>query len=116
MHPLYDWQITEAQALEYCKSKGFDFGGLYDIFPRLGCYCCPLQRKQSWRALYDNFPELFKKSLQMEAECEHDTKFANGKKLADYTAEFKAADEMERISIPLFVYECPKERGEDGRK
>ena len=52
----------------------------------------------------------------MEAECEHDTKFANGKKLADYSAEFKAADEMERISIPLFVYECPKEREEDGRK
>ncbi|MDD6133287.1 MAG: phosphoadenosine phosphosulfate reductase family protein [Selenomonadaceae bacterium] len=112
VHPLYDWQITEVQALEYCKSKGFDFGGLYDIFPRLGCYCCPLQRKQSWRALYDNFPELFEKSLQMEAECEHDTKFATGKKLADYSAEFKAADEMERISIPLFVYECPKEREE----
>jgi hypothetical protein len=38
----------------------------------------------------------------MEADCEHDTKFSNGKKLADYAAEFKAADEMERISIHLF--------------
>lgn len=63
----------------------------------------PKMRVIGWRALYDNFPELFEKSLQMEAECEHDTTFANGKKLADYTAEFKAADEMERISIPLFV-------------
>lgn len=58
-----------------------------------------------WQEKYDNFPELFEKSLQMEAECEHDTKFANGKKLADYTAEFKAADKMEIISIPLFVEE-----------
>ena len=36
-HPLYDWGVTEAQALQYCKGKGFDFGGLYDRFKRLGC-------------------------------------------------------------------------------
>jgi 3'-phosphoadenosine 5'-phosphosulfate sulfotransferase (PAPS reductase)/FAD synthetase len=102
VHPLYDWRITEAEALEYCYARGYDFGGLYNIFPRLGCYCCPLQRKQSWRALYDNYPDLFARALKVEADCEHDTRFANGKKLADYAAEFETADEMERISIPLF--------------
>lgn len=28
VHPLYDWGITEKQALEYCYSKGFDWGGV----------------------------------------------------------------------------------------
>ena len=39
-HPLFDWNITEADALRYCQSKGFDFGGLYERFRRLGCWCC----------------------------------------------------------------------------
>lgn len=41
-HPLFDWGITEADALRYCRSKGFDFCGLYDKFKSLGCWCCPL--------------------------------------------------------------------------
>ena len=40
-HPLFDWHVTEAKALEYCYEKGFYFGGLYTKFSRLGCYCCP---------------------------------------------------------------------------
>lgn len=28
-YPLVDWQITEKQALEYCYSRGFNWGGVY---------------------------------------------------------------------------------------
>lgn len=61
IHPLYDWCLTEKEALEYCYSKGFDFGGVYNIFKRVSCYCCPLKQISEVRKLKENFPELFKK-------------------------------------------------------
>ena len=33
-YPLVEWKITEAQALQICYSRGFDFGGLYEIYRR----------------------------------------------------------------------------------
>lgn len=27
VHPLFDWGITEAEALQYCYDRGFDWGG-----------------------------------------------------------------------------------------
>jgi 3'-phosphoadenosine 5'-phosphosulfate sulfotransferase (PAPS reductase)/FAD synthetase len=43
-YPLVDWGITEAQALQLCYDRGFDFGGLYRIYHRASCWCCPFQR------------------------------------------------------------------------
>ena len=40
-YPLVEWGITEAQALQACYDRGFDFGGLYEIYHRASC----------WRAL-----------------------------------------------------------------
>jgi len=34
VYPLVDWGITEADALQFCYEKGFDFGGLYKIYNR----------------------------------------------------------------------------------
>ncbi|MBD5113578.1 MAG: phosphoadenosine phosphosulfate reductase family protein [Ruminococcaceae bacterium] len=61
IHPLADWQMTESDCLEYCYSKGFDWGGLYKIFHRVSCWCCPLQSIEELRKLHDNFPELWEK-------------------------------------------------------
>lgn len=58
-YPLADWGITEKQALEYCYNKGFDFGGLYKIFDRVSCWCCPLQGLEELRMLRKYFPELW---------------------------------------------------------
>lgn len=60
-YPLVDWNITEKQALEYCYDKGFDFGGLYELFDRVSCWCCPLQGLVELRALRTHFPELWTK-------------------------------------------------------
>ncbi len=58
-YPLVDWGVTEKQALEYCYAKGFDFGGLYELFGRVSCWCCPLQGLVELRALRTHFPELW---------------------------------------------------------
>lgn len=50
-YPLVDWGITEAQALQLCYDRGFDFGGLYEIYHRASCWCCPLQRIDELRQL-----------------------------------------------------------------
>lgn len=59
-YPLVEWNITEEQALQYCYSKGFDWGGLYEKFSRVSCWCCPLQSLKELKVLYKEFPELWK--------------------------------------------------------
>ena len=66
-YPLIEWGITEAQALQYCREKGFDWGGLYELFPRVSCFCCPLQRIGELRTLRKNFPDLWGKMLEWDA-------------------------------------------------
>lgn len=65
-YPLVEWGVTEKQALEYCYSKGFDWGGLYDKFHRVSCWCCPLSRIGELRVLYNDFPELWKELVEMD--------------------------------------------------
>ena len=68
--PLVEWNMTEANALKYCLDRGYDWGGLYDIFDRVSCFCCPLQRLSEVRKLRKHFPELWRQMLDWEAEYE----------------------------------------------
>ena len=65
-YPLVDWKITEAQALQICYSRGFDFGGLYEIYRRASCWCCPLQRIDELRKLRTHHPELWARLREMD--------------------------------------------------
>lgn len=65
--PLIEWGVTEKEALEYCYSKGYDWGGLYNIFPRVSCYCCPLQGDKELSNLRTHFPELWQKMREWDA-------------------------------------------------
>jgi len=44
-YPLLEWGVHSLVALEYCQSRGFNWGGLYEIYPRVSCSCCPFSRK-----------------------------------------------------------------------
>ena len=65
-YPLVEWGWTEADALQYCYDKGFDWGGLYQHFNRVSCWCCPLQNLNSLRTLRHNFPDLWAKLLEWQ--------------------------------------------------
>ena len=65
-YPLVEWKITEAQALQICYSRGFDFGGLYEIYRRASCWCCPLQRIDELRKLRIHHPELWARLREMD--------------------------------------------------
>ena len=58
-YPLVEWQMTEADCLAYCYDRGFTWGGLYEIFDRISCWCCPLQSLEELRKLYTHFPDLW---------------------------------------------------------
>ena len=65
-YPLVEWGITEAQALQICYDRGFDFGGLYKIYHRASCWCCPLQRIGELRKLRRHHPELWARLWDMD--------------------------------------------------
>lgn len=65
--PLVEWNVCEADALAYCKQRGFTWGGLYELFSRVSCFCCPLQPLDELRTLRRKFPDLWKKMLRMES-------------------------------------------------
>ena len=65
-YPLVEHAITEAQALQMCYDHGFDFGGIYEVYNRCSCYCCPLQRISELRMLRKNHPDLWEKLRVMD--------------------------------------------------
>jgi len=65
-YPLVDWYITEKQALQYCYDLGFNWGGLYEKFNRVSCWCCPLSRIGELRTLHNDFPELWQELKRLD--------------------------------------------------
>lgn len=64
--PLVEWGWTEKDCIEYCYSKGFDWEGLYKIFPRVSCWCCPLKSLEELRNLRKHFPDLWAELKDMD--------------------------------------------------
>lgn len=60
--------VTEAEALAYCYAHGFNWGGLYETFSRVSCWCCPLQPLAELRKLRHEFPELWARLRDMDAK------------------------------------------------
>ena len=67
-HPLVEWGWKEADALQYCYDHGYDWEGLYKIFKRVSCWCCPLQPIPELRKLYHNFPNLWQKLKELDSK------------------------------------------------
>mgnify|MGYP003219041800 CR=1 FL=1 len=65
-YPLMDWGITEKEALRICYDRGYDFGGLYQIYRRCSCWCCPLQGIGEPRKLRQHHPELWERLREMD--------------------------------------------------
>lgn len=66
IYPLVEWGWTEQDCLEYCYSLGYDWQGLYKLFKRVSCWCCPLQPLEALRTLYKNFPDLWAELKDMD--------------------------------------------------
>ena len=69
VYPLVEWGITEKDALQICYDRGFDFGGLYQIYNRASCWCCPFQRIEELRKLRKYHPQLWLRLLEMDKKA-----------------------------------------------
>lgn len=65
-HPLVEWGWTEADCLKYCYRYGYDWEGLYEIFGRVSCWCCPLKSLEEYRKLRKHFPDLWEELRDMD--------------------------------------------------
>lgn len=65
-YPLVDWGITEKDALKICYDRGYDWNGLYKIYHRCSCWCCPLQRIGELRKLRVHHPELWERLRELD--------------------------------------------------
>jgi 3'-phosphoadenosine 5'-phosphosulfate sulfotransferase (PAPS reductase)/FAD synthetase len=65
-HPLLEWGWVEADCLKYCYDRGYDWEGLYEIFPRVSCWCCPLKSLEEYRKLRKHFPDLWEELKDMD--------------------------------------------------
>lgn len=94
-HPLFDWGVTEAQALQYCYDKGFDWNGMYEQFRRVSCWCCPLQRLSELRTLRAHYPELWQELIDMDNRVEY--KFKPDYSVEQLDRRFALEDAQENL-------------------
>lgn len=98
-YPLIDWGMTEADCLAYCKERGFDWDGLYDIFNRVSCWCCPLQSYDELRKLRRHFPELWEKLRYMDKNTWRS--FLKNYSVEQLEARFAFEDELKEQGLPI---------------
>ena len=65
-HTLVEWGWTEADCLQYCYDHGYTWEGLYEIFNRVSCWCCPLKPLEELRKLRKHCPELWEELKDMD--------------------------------------------------
>lgn len=92
IYPLIEWGITEEKALEYCYDKGFNWGGLYNHFQRVSCFCCPLQRIGELRKIRLYYPELWTRMLEMDRKIKDNRGFRGYNTVFDLEKRFTHED------------------------
>lgn len=91
-HPLRDWGWSEADAMAYCRAKGYDWEGLYDIFKRVSCWCCPLKSYDELRKTRQHFPELWERLLDLDSR--QIKNFQHGYSVRDFDRRFELEDKL----------------------
>lgn len=64
--PLIKAGFGEAESLAYCKLLGYHWDGLYEVFNRVSCFCCPKGGKRKRILTKNHFPELYKQWEELD--------------------------------------------------
>ena len=94
-YPLVDWGITEAEALQICYDRGFRFGGLYEVYDRASCWCCPFQSIGELRKLRSHHPSFAARLLDMDSRA---LAQFGGTPLGRFTKNWSVAELGERFA------------------
>lgn len=96
-YPLVEWGWTEADCLKYCYDRGFDWGGLYKVFRRVSCWCCPLKGLDELRQLRKHFPELWAQLLEWQGETWRT--FRSDYSVYDLEARFAKEEQFQQMDL-----------------
>lgn len=99
IYPLVEWGWTEADCLKYCYDKGFDWGGLYEKFHRVSCWCCPFKSLDELRTLYKEFPHLWNKLKEWQDKSWN--KFTPRYTVDELEERFKLEEERLAKGLPI---------------
>lgn len=110
-HPLVEWGWTEQDCLNYCYSRGLDWGGLYETFNRVSCWCCPLAPISELRKLWKYYPELWQqleqwdKIVREREGWENMPKFKNENTVERLTKRFEREDRLAKMQTKLEAWQ-----------
>lgn len=99
VHPLVDWNMTEADCLKFCYERGYDWQGLYEHFHRVSCWCCPLQSLSELRQLYRFHPDLWAKLKDWD--CRTWRKFRADYSIQELEIRFNYEKECTDNGLPI---------------
>lgn len=99
IHPLVDWGWTEADCLQYCYDHGYDWGGLYQLYKRVSCWCCPLQSLSELKTMRSKQPHLWARLREIDKKVKND--FRKDYSLDQLEIRFVFEDELESAGIKL---------------
>ena len=71
-YPLINWGWDRKKVLQYCYLRGFYWGGLYNFFSGVSCWCCPFKRITEFRNLRLYFPDLWQRLKEMQKISKND--------------------------------------------
>ena len=98
-HPLVEWGWSEKDCLKYCYSKGYDWEGLYEIFNRVSCWCCPLKPLEELRKLRKHCPELWEELKDMDKRANN--QFQSNYSVADLEKRFAFEEERQAQGLSI---------------
>ena len=102
-YPLDEYVQTEKDCLEYCKSLGYHWDGLYDVFDRVSCFCCPLQGKKTLKKLREHYPSLYQQTLEWDMmQPRHNPGFVNTESVVQLEEAWRI-DEMLHCGDPTWL-------------
>lgn len=111
--PLALWGTTEAECLQGCYNRGFEWKEnghrLYDLLDRVSCWCCANKNLNELRNIYLYLPEYWEKLKQLQLKTDRPMK-GPGKSVFDLEKRFEAEILAARAQTTLFDIQGQKER------
>lgn len=102
-YPLVEWQMTEADCLQYCYDKGFtwDENGidLYTILDRVSCWCCCNKNKKELYNIYKYLPEYWQKLKDLQSKIDRPMKKFCNKKYGNYGNVFDMENAFKDMEV-----------------
>ena len=90
---IHDWGVTEADALQYCYTKGFvwceDGVRLYELLDRVSCWCCGNKNLKELKNMYLYLPWYWKKLKELQLNTDRPYRRNSGETIFDLEERFK---------------------------